>query len=340
VLRRHFTTRWWVGVMAAGAVLILLASPSARGDVLLCDKVASTTGSDSNPGSVERPFRTPRKLVESLSPAQTGCFRAGTYAQDPIDVRTSGITISSYPNERATVQGGLWIHTDRVKVQDLNLDGRNPLGLPSPTILGDDVVIQDNDITNGHTTGSCVHPTAYNGVVAERVSIIRNRIHDCGRLPATNFDHGIYFTGTAGIIDSNVIYDNADQGISLYPAAKGTVVRSNTIDGNGEGILFAGEDWDHTDLSLVTQNIVSNSRLRWNIEASWGDEAGMVNLAAGNCLWATNPDPGYNARGGVQDRQGFTAAANQVADPRYRNRAAKDFRLQPDSPCRGYGAEP
>ena len=113
------------------------------------------------------------------------------------------------------------------------------------------MVIQGNDITNGHTTGSCVHPTSFNGLVAERVVIVGNRIHDCGRLPATNLDHGIYSTPPAGLIESNVIYDNADQGIVLWPAARGTVVKNNTIDGNGEGILFAGDGWAHSDVNLV-----------------------------------------------------------------------------------------
>jgi parallel beta-helix repeat protein len=327
------------GGLAAGAVLMALAAP-APADVP-CDKVASTGGSDANPGSVASPVRTPQRLIDLLSPGQTGCFRAGTYSQDSIGFRsTSGITITSYPGERATVQGRIYILADRIRIAGLNLDGRNANGLPSPTINGDDAVIQDNDITNGHTKGSCVHPTSYNGLSPEGVVIRGNRIHDCGRLPATNFDHGIYFNATAGVIESNVIYDNADAGIVLYPGAKGVVVRGNTIDGNGEGIQFAGGSVDHSDLSLVTQNIVSNSALRWNVEAYWEDEAGVVNLAAVNCLWASNPDSYYNARGGVSEDQGFTPLANRNVDPGYRDRAAKDFRLRSDSPCRGYGAEP
>jgi parallel beta-helix repeat protein len=329
-----------VAGLATGAVLMVLASP-AGSDIGGCDRVASTTGSDSNPGTVQRPFRTPQRLIESLSGGQTGCFRTGTYSQDSIAFRrTSGVTITSYPGERATVQGRIFILTNRVTLANLNLDGRNSKGLPSPTINGDDVVIRDNDITNGHTAGSCVHPTPYNGLFPERVVIVHNRIHDCGRLPAMNLDHGIYFNATGGLIESNVIYDNADQGIVLYPAGKGTVVKSNTVDGNGEGIQFAGGGWDHSDVNLVTQNIVSNSRLRWNIEAYWEGDPGLVNLAAGNCLWATNPDPYYNARGGVSTDPGFTAAANKVGDPGFRDRAAKDFRLRLGSPCRGDGAEP
>ncbi len=306
-----------------------------------CNRVASTTGSDSNPGTVEAPVRTPQRLVESLSAGQTGCFRAGSYSQDSIGVRQpSDITLTSYPGERATVQGRIFIFADRVTIADLNLDGRNSKGLPSPTINGDGVVIRNDDITNGHTTGSCVHPTTYNEYSPQGVVIVGNRIHDCGRLPPTNFDHGIYFNATGGLIASNLIYDNADQGLVLYPAGTGTVVTGNTIDGNGEGIVFAGDGWDQSDLNLVNRNIVSNSRVRWNIEAYWEHQPGVANAAAGNCVWATNPNSWYNARGGVSDDSGFTPAANVVADPRYRDRAAKDFRLQPDSPCRGFGAEP
>ena len=332
--------RLLTGVPLAVGVLMALAFP-AHAQVGGCDRVAATTGSDSNPGTVSQPVRTPQKLIDLLSSGQTGCFRSGTYVQNSIGFReTPAVTITSYPGERATVQGRIYVFAADVTIAGLNLDGRNSGGLPSPTINGDGAVIRDNDITNGHTTGSCVHPTPYDGRSPEGVVIVGNRIHDCGRLPATNLDHGIYFNATAGLIESNVIYDNADQGIVLYPAGKGTVVRGNTIDGNGQGILFAGGGWDHSDLNLVSQNIVSNSRLRWNIEAFWEGDAGLVNLAAANCLWATNPDPFYNSAGGVSGDPGFIPLANTVADPRYRNRGAKDFRLQPDSPCRGYGASP
>jgi parallel beta-helix repeat protein len=340
-LRPLFTTRRLLAGLAAGAVAIALLASPARADVSGCDKVASTTGADSNPGTLAQPVRSPQRLIDVLSAGQTGCFRNGTYSQDSIGFRqTSNITITSYPNERATVQGRIYILTDRVKISNLNLDGRNSGGLPSPTISGDDAVIQDNDITNGHTKGSCVHPTSYNGLSPEGVVILRNRIHDCGELPATNFDHGIYFNAKAGVIASNVIYDNASQGIVLYPAGSGTVVTSNTIDGNGEGIAFGGDGWDHSDFNLVTQNIVSNSKLRWNVEAYWEGPAGMLNLTASNCLWASNSQSYYNARGGVSDDSGFTPVANHVDDPKYVNRSGKDFRLQSNSPCRGFGAEP
>ena len=48
--------------------------------------------------------------------------------------------------------------------------------------------------------------------------IERNRIHDCGELPATNHQHGIYVAHAIGtVIRDNWIYDNADRGFSFTP---------------------------------------------------------------------------------------------------------------------------
>ena len=55
-------------------------------------------------------------------------------------------------------------------------------------------------------------------VVASQDTITGNRIHDCGRLPSTNYDHAIYVENTVGLkITDNVIYKNADRAVQLYP---------------------------------------------------------------------------------------------------------------------------
>ena len=85
--------------------------------------------------------------------------------------------------------------------------------------------------------------------------IERNRIHNCGELPATNHHHGIYVEASDGArITDNWIYDNADRGVQLFPDAQGTYVARNVIDGNGQGIIFSRKSANN----VVEHNVISN----------------------------------------------------------------------------------
>jgi parallel beta-helix repeat protein len=111
--------------------------------------------------------------------------------------------------------------------------------LPSLTIEGDYAKVLANEATNSHK-GTCFIPGS-SPSLAEDTVIQGNRIHDCGRLPRTNNNHGIYVSAARGTrIMDNWIYDNADRGIQLYPDANNTLVTNNVIDGNGEGVIFSG----------------------------------------------------------------------------------------------------
>jgi hypothetical protein len=247
------------------------------------------------------------------------------------------MTITSYPGERATVAGRLSIKdtADFVTISSLDLDGRNASNLPSPTVNGDDVTFVGNDVTNHHTA-ICfsIGPTTYGR--ANRTLIERNRIHDCGKLPAANLDHGVYVEhATDARIVDNVIYDNADRGVQLYPDAQTTYVARNVIDGNGEGVLIAGgvEEFGPQASSdnVVEQNVITNSTQRHNVESHWGSAlVGERNVVRNNCIHGGARD-GDNH--GLAPDHGFSASNNVFADPLYSNRPAKDFRLAAGSPC-------
>jgi parallel beta-helix repeat protein len=322
--------------LAVVAAAFAFAVPPAA--AASCDKTAATTGSDSAAGTEAQPYRTAKVLVESLTAGQTGCLRAGTYAED-VKVSRGGtagapITVTSYPGERARLVGRLYVAAgaDYVTFSNLDLVGTNSRDLPSPTVTANNVTFQGNDVTTNHTAicfdiGSDTYGHAA-GTVIEG-----NRIHNCGRLPATNHEHGIYVEDATGTrITDNVIYDNADRGVQLYPDADHSYVARNVIDGNGEGLLFAGGDeGDGNQVSehnLVESNIITNAALRYNVESYWQDSVvGQNNVAQRNCVFG-------GARGNIQSPQvGFVANENLVADPHYVNRAAKDFRLRGDSPC-------
>jgi len=334
--------------VAAGILVVAAAGCGHRApasDTLgrSCDKVASTRGSDARGiGSLARPYRTPQKLLASLRPGQTGCLRRGAYnSLTRVTIRTRAITLRSYPGERATVRGRLWILGDTTTVRDLKLDGScpirrrcTPLSSASPLVNARGVLLLNNDIQNRHT-GICLSATTYRGVSPDLLIIQGNRIHDCGRLPPTNHQHGIYLTsGTGAVIADNVIYRNADRGIQLYPAVAGARIYANTIDGNGEGVTVS----DASSVNQFASNIISNSGVAWNVQ--WNRLSGPANAITDNCLYATNRNPYFNRDGGVQvqERNRVLLAANEVANPRYANRSGRDYRTSPSSPCAGRGA--
>ena len=334
-----------VGLTASAGILVLLGSaPAGAGPEQAnaprgCNRAASVSGSDSNPGTVARPFQTVETLVERLRAGQVGCLLGGTFEEDVFFDHGGApgrpITLMSAPGRRATIVGGFDVGADAndVVIKNLRLEGR---GRASPQVNGDRVTFRGNEITDGHT-GICLLLGAgfeerYGR--ARDIVIDRNRIHDCGRLPATGHDHGIYVEGADNVrITNNVIYDNADYAVHLYPDAQRTYIARNIMDGNGGGILFAGEkaggEYRNSYASsnnVVLNNVISNSREYHNIESWWGGPVGSGNVATRNCLWK-------GAEGNISDPVGFRSRKNVVARPAFRKRRAGDFRLKVRSVC-------
>ena len=288
-----------------------------------CDRFAS-------PG-----HRAVQRLVDSLRPGQVGCLRQGTY-RGGVTIRRSGepgrpITLQPFPGARARVVGPVMVTrgSAHVVVRRLYLDGGERPGTPSPIVNGRQIRFVDNDVTNGHTEICFALGNPRFGV-ARDVTIQRNRIHDCGRLPATNLDQGVYVAvGRGTRIVGNWIYENADQGIQLYPDARGSYVAGNVIDGNGEGIIFGGARRVAARDNLVRGNVISNSRIRNNVEWHFDGPVGQRNVLRRNCIGGGARDAG---NGGILEPQiGFKALDNVVAEPEFR--APGDYRLRPGSAC-------
>jgi len=278
-------------------------------------------------------------FVAGLGPDQVGCLREGVHvAAGVARVGAPGIVLSSYPGESATLAGRLWIDADgdRAVVQDLVLDGRNPSAKPSPTINADDVVLRGNEITNDHTS-ICVSVNDYGGEPPPRGVVIEgNVIHDCGVLPPTNHHHGIYLGGAReALVSGNLIYDNADRGIQLYPDADDSVVIGNVIDGNGSGLIFGGDGSRSSDRNLVVGNVITGSRDRFNIESHWQGPIGAGNVAFGNCLRAASGEyRGSPVGSGLEPSMpGVRTFGNAVAEPGFEAPRTDDPAVAGAFPC-------
>ncbi len=242
----------------------------------------------------------------------------------------SGVTLTAYPGEAATIVGRFWIAqgSDHVTVAGLSLDGKNADNLPSPTINANDSTFSNDDVTDEHT--SICFDVGSTWGSADNTLITRDRIHDCGVMPAANHDHGIYVDDATNTrIEWNLIYDNADRGVQLYPNAQNTTIDHNVIDGNGEGIIFSGDDGLASNHANVYANVITNSRLRHDVESYWpsGNPVGVGNLLHNNCVWG-------GAEGTIDTSAGgFSALSNRTADPQYVNASSHDYHLKPGSPC-------
>ena len=160
-----------------------------------------------------------------------------------------------------------------------------------------------------------------------------NRIHDCGGLPSTNYDHGIYIVAADdAIIRDNFIYDNADRGIQLYPDAQGTLITGNVIDGNGSGIILSGYGPDASSDTVIENNVITNSKDRDNVESYWDNKVGTNNVVRNNCIGGGAYD---DVDGGIltDGNTGFKATDNLLKAPDYANAAAGDFGIAASNPC-------
>src|SRR3712207_3302095 len=138
-------------LLVAAVAAAALASP-ASASAADCDKVAS-------PGAGAA-----QKLVNSLVPGETGCLHGGRYSEN-VRINRGGtsesarITIRSFPGETAELYGRLYVpdEANYVTFEHLKLNGEaSPMcgtttsycQLPSPTVNGNDIVFQDNEVTN------------------------------------------------------------------------------------------------------------------------------------------------------------------------------------------------
>jgi parallel beta-helix repeat protein len=320
------------GIVATTAAVLAIASPA--GATVTCNRVASPTGSDSAAGTAAAPYRTGQKLVSSLSSGQTGCFRGGTYSGQ-ISVSVPNVTLSSYPGERATLVGYFALNSQAsgATVEDLNIDGKGAVA--TPQISASNTTFTGNDVTNENT--EICFTVGGAGYRPDNTVIENNNIHNCGKLPASNGDHGIYISDATGtIVRDNWIHNNADFGVHMYPNADNSEVTGNVIDSNGEGVIFAGTGGETSDNNVVEHNIITNSDVRQNVESYWGSgPVGSGNVVRNNCIKGA-ADPYYataNGSGIMNPQVGFTASSNLIADPGYVNALAGNYNLQSDSPC-------
>ena len=174
-----------------------------------------------------------------------------------------------------------------------------------------------------------------------------NRIHDVTRFERGREGYGgwgIYLdAGSSEItVANNVVSDTRDGGLHLhnhtYPW--GDVVTNNVFAFSHDAELIRNADMENEKAHVALErNIVYGPSTRMLGGSNW--KAGNNFSADRNCYWSTSTNqPDFAGRTFAEwqaegrDRHGL------VADPKFVNPEAHDFRLRPDSPALSLGIAP
>jgi hypothetical protein len=205
----------------------------------------ATTGSDSNPGTLEAPWRTVQHALDVLQPGQRALVRTGTYAESLSVSRagtpTAPITIENYSGERPLVNGGGQRPIDisssgaYVRLRGFALERSPYTSGGNVDIYGHHVEISGNEIRLAKDQG------VYTSEESHHVQILDNWIHHNGEGVAHQ-SHGIYLQGNDHLVANNVIHDHPKGfGIQVYDRNSRSILVANTVVASGHsGIVVGG----------------------------------------------------------------------------------------------------
>jgi parallel beta-helix repeat protein len=281
----------------------------------------SPSGSDSNPGTRDLPWRTLAKATSAAQPGQTVVLEPGTYGARGTRTNWTASGTATAPvvfigdptaGQRPTILGYNVLYGSHVQVWNMLFDG--PTGsVDAPTSAdptGEDVMLwltaPGIEIADSEIRNSLWHAGIYL-TNADGDKLIGNYIHDNGNPndpSQANLDHGIYWDdGNGGLIADNLITHNVAMGIQLYPSASNVTVDWNTIADNGKsGLIIAENSANNTIAHNIVANNSDNSIRSWSL-------TGTGNLVTNNIVWNNG-----NGNLGTQT-DGLTLTANTQTNP-------------------------
>ena len=316
----------------------------------------SPSGSDSNPGTRDEPFRTLSRAAQAVTPGTTVHVAPGTYFGG-IRTNTHGTAEARIVFE-STERGGARLVPPLDSRQPAAWDNRaNYLDIIGFEIDGGQYQsgmkwlsgIYNGGSHNGihhnriHHIGNDVPCEAKGGAgigidsyyKGNDAEVTGNHVHDIGP-PECRYMHGIYISTTASVRD-NIIYRASGAGIHLWHDASNVTIRGNTVVGCGTGIVVGGGDFYHStgpnDHTHTANNIVYD-----NGHGILEQGATGADISYRNNLVYQNAGGDWKLSAG-RKHSGTVSAAPLFADYS-RALATPDFRLQPGSPAIGKGLPP
>jgi hypothetical protein len=218
----------------------------------------ATDGSDDNPGTETRPFRTLGKGVSVLSPGDVLYIRGGTYKEE-VTISTRGtpdqpVLVSAYPGEHPVIDGAgvssgeylVHLRGSYITVQGLEIKNAAIRGVG---VSGDNNTARSLNVHHSYKSGILL--TGRNGLV-EKCTVWQNsqRHHVDGRTSGCLSASG----STGGVIRDNVVFNNWGEAVSTLKAY-GTIIEDNVVYDNFAINIYV----DNTPQTVVRDNFVHHS---------------------------------------------------------------------------------
>jgi hypothetical protein len=275
------------GVLVVALLVVAVASPGGEpsapgapeGDAAASAPVAAegTTyhaapdGDDSGRGTLEEPWRTVDRALETLSPGDTLVLAPGTYGARGTVTELAGngsesapITVQGAPGEaRPTLLGHYDVVGDHIVLSHLLFEGPTgevkPLTEENPggeqvqvAVHGDGVTIENSVIRDGDWHAGIFLSGADDATIES--NCITGHGDENMLEEQYNKSHGIYWHSGSGVVAGNLVASNLARGVQLYEEPHDVTVADNAIVENGRaGIQFATRTSD----SLAEDNIVA-----------------------------------------------------------------------------------
>ncbi len=323
----------------------------------------STSGSNSNEGTLTKPFKTIQRGLDLARAGDTVLVRGGTYAGS-VTFKYSGasgkpITLRNYSGERAIIDQGSSYTLTRNSNDVRRVTLASAAGTKSPVGW---IVIEGLEIARGwdgikmynaHDViirGCNIHHSLSQGVLGNglRVTLDRNIIANNGNakwrgLPAdTNQLHGVYLTGSNHKIINNVIHSNLGSGIQVagypmssaffsteYSGARNWLIANNTFayqKNRGGLIIWQSE----ARYATIINNIFYENATAVNaVNGVQFYGAGPGNILKNNLFYSSKNRVAISST----SASAYTSLANLLqVKPLFQSASGYNFRLLASSP--------
>jgi hypothetical protein len=208
-----------------------------------------------------------------------------------------------------------------------------------------------NTVTGNQNQGILVLGCCSGRTYSTNVQIWSNTIYGNGAGGSSSYSHGVYYGGTdsysdgqrrgtvGGVIANNVLYDQpTGYLLQIGPQADGLIVTNNTFStatasypsGNAIHMWDMGGAYATKNLTVVNNAIAFNANMGVH-----GIGSGMTNNVVRNNLGFGNPGGDFVPKAGSATLFSTGSGNMTGQDPRFVDRAAKNFRPRSDSPLVG-----